>query len=107
MDGHLQQQIYAHLLGLAKDELSVSDFVEWFVPLSCAVDGASEDLGLVYRLDGILAEASSAEWTDADVLEELLTVLPNQNKFVTLSSVPKARSSAPRLRGWGRELLAM
>jgi hypothetical protein len=52
---------------------SLEEFRQWFVPTSLDIEASGNQaaIDLAYRIDGILAEASSANWKDDDIVEEL------------------------------------
>jgi hypothetical protein len=72
----LEIQIANHLAGFLTAKWSLQEFREWFVPLSIVIEDSKNQaaIELAYRIDGILAEASSARWSDADLREELARV---------------------------------
>jgi hypothetical protein len=73
MDDHLENQIRKSLWECANGSMSLDDFRSWFVPLSWNIEESREPqaIELAHRIDGILAEASSAGWTEDELLEEL------------------------------------
>ena len=76
MNEPLEIQIANHLAGILTRKWSLQEFREWFVPLSIVIEDSKNEpaIELAYRIDGILAEASSAGWSDADLSEELARV---------------------------------
>lgn len=69
----LENQIRRELWRYANRRISFDDFLEWFVPISCGIEesGEADAVELAHQIDGILAEASSAGWSDEDIHEEL------------------------------------
>jgi hypothetical protein len=76
MDEPLEIEIANHLASLLTGKGSLQEVREWFVPLSVDIEDSESRpaIELVYQIDGILAEASSASWSDADLREELVRV---------------------------------
>jgi len=73
----LETEIAYALSNCVDKRLSLEEFQQWFVPISVDIEssGNQEAIDLVYRIDGVLAEASSGEWADKDILEELERIL--------------------------------
>ena len=69
----LENQIREALAKYANRQMTFDNFLEWFVPISCNIEQSkdSEAIRLAHQVDGILAEASSADWSAEDVYEEL------------------------------------
>ena len=101
----LENQIREVLAQYANRQMTFDNFLEWFVPISCNIDQSrdSEAIRLVHQVDGILAEASSAEWSAADIYEELsrpFFVSPFAENFVGDPSpfpVSQSQSSAAKV----------
>jgi hypothetical protein len=76
MNEPLEIQIANHLADFLTGKRSLQEFREWFVPLSIVIEDSKNQpaIELAYRIDGILAEASSAGWSDAGLREELARV---------------------------------
>jgi hypothetical protein len=101
MTDNLQDQIRNALWECAQQRMSLDDFRVWFVPLSCNIEGSGEPeaVELAHQIDGILAEASSAGWSDAEISEELarpfvLSPLA-ENVFGDPLSFPVSQASVP------------
>jgi hypothetical protein len=76
-------QILGQLQDCADRRLSLDDFRAWFVPRSLAIEesGQAEAIELAHRLDGILAEASAAGWSEADLCQEIAGVAHHWTKL--------------------------
>ena len=72
MNEPLEVQIVDRLSRLGA-RASLRAFREWFVPVSIDIEESGNALAveLVHHIDGILAEASSAGWSEADLCAEL------------------------------------
>jgi hypothetical protein len=72
MDEPLEIEIANRLAGFLAGKRSLQEFRDWFIPLSIDIEDSKNQpaIELAYRIDGILAEASSAGWSDADVRDE-------------------------------------
>lgn len=69
----LENQIRQALSDCATGKLSLDEFRKWFVPVAWNIEQSNDvaTIDLAHRIDGILAEASSANWSDDDLREEL------------------------------------
>jgi hypothetical protein len=69
----LENQIRQALSDCEIGKLSLDEFRKWFVPVSWNIEQSNDaaTIDLAHRIDGILAEASSANWSDDDLREEL------------------------------------
>jgi len=69
----LESQIRQELSRYVSREESLAQFLQWFVPVSIDIDESGDDdaIQLAHRIDGVLAEASSAQWSEKDIHEEL------------------------------------
>lgn len=69
----LESQIRQELSRYVNREESLDQFLQWFVPVSIGIDESGDDdaIQLAHRIDGVLAEASSAQWSENDIHEEL------------------------------------
>jgi hypothetical protein len=78
----LRIQILKELRNCADQSLSLDAFREWFVPLSMDIEqsGQPEAIELAHHVDGILAEASSAQWTDEDLRQEMAELVQDYTK---------------------------
>jgi hypothetical protein len=78
----LHIQILVELRKCVDQNLSLDAFRQWFVPLSLDIEqsGEPDAIELVHHLDGVLAEASSAEWSDADLREEMARIVREHAK---------------------------
>jgi hypothetical protein len=78
----LHEEILSELRKCVDRSQSLDAFRQWFVPISWDIEQAGEGdaIALAHRLDGILAEASSAEWTDADLLHQMADLVREQAK---------------------------
>ena len=96
----LEKQICEALSQYASRRKSFDDFVQWFVPISCNIDASAdaEAIELAHYIDGILAEASSSQWSEEDLHEELarpfVAARFAENAFGDPSSFPIPQSSA-------------
>jgi hypothetical protein len=72
----LDLQIQRELARLSGGRSSLAKFRDWFLPVSINIEesGNSSAIALVYQIDGILAEASSAGWDEEAIKEELARV---------------------------------
>lgn len=84
----LENQIRRALSDCASGKLSLDEFRKWFVPVSWNIEESNDaaTIDLAHRIDGILAEASSANWSDYDLREEL------SKPFACLGSTPYAEN---------------
>lgn len=73
MAERLEDQIRQALWQCSVERMSLDDFRAWFVPRSLNIEECGEPaaIELAHRIDGILAEASSAGWSDDELREEL------------------------------------
>jgi hypothetical protein len=73
MSATIENQIRQELWKYAQGKLSLDEFRAWFVSVSWNIEHSHEPqaIQLAHQIDGILAEASSADWGDADIYEEL------------------------------------
>jgi hypothetical protein len=73
----LEIQIANRVSRCGEGRCSLEDFREWFVPISIDIESAGNEdaIALAHEIDGILAESSSAGWTEADIVEELARVV--------------------------------
>ena len=100
MSETIENQIRQKLWSYANEKVSLDEFRAWFVPLSWNIEDSREPqaIQLAHQIDGILAEASSADWTEADIYEELsrpfLVSAFAQNVFGDPSPFPIPQSSA-------------
>lgn len=74
MNESIEDQIRKSLRELEMGHLSLDGFREWFVPISWNIErvGSFEAVELAHHIDGVLAEASSGNWTDTALREELV-----------------------------------
>jgi hypothetical protein len=72
----LRLQILKELRKCADQSISLDAFREWFVPLSMDIEqsGHPEAIELAHHIDGILAEANSAHWSDEDLRQEMADI---------------------------------
>ena len=70
---NLEAKILGRLLKYVAGLDSLESFEQWFVPISVDIErsGDARAIALVHRIDGILAEASSADWSQQALREEL------------------------------------
>jgi hypothetical protein len=73
----LENQIRYQLERCVSGQCSLDEFRNWFVPTSLDIEDCGEPnaIELVYRIDGILGEASSGQWIGKSLLEELTGVV--------------------------------
>lgn len=69
----LETEIANAVLKCVDGSLPLEEFRRWFVPMSLDIElsGNQEAIDLVYRIDGLLAEASSGKWSEDEIREEL------------------------------------
>lgn len=81
----LHSRILVELRQCADQSLSIDAFREWFVPLSMDIEesGQSDAIELAHHLDGILAEASSARWSDEDLRHEMAGLALDHSKSLS------------------------
>ena len=84
---------------------SLDSFREWFVPISIRVEqsGNRRAIELAYEIDGILAEASSAGWSEAELREELENAI---RPFAQCVAPPKWQYADTRSSGLFRKWMA-
>ncbi|MGA3190079.1 MAG: hypothetical protein ABSF22_23475 [Bryobacteraceae bacterium] len=73
----LHLQILVELGKCVDQRVSLDTFRQWLVPRSFDIEqsGQADAIELVHHIDGILAEASSAGWSDADLRDEMAKVV--------------------------------
>src|SRR5580693_3740489 len=78
----LHIQILVELRKCVDQGLSLDAFRQWFVPLSLDIEQSGEPnaIELVHHLDGVLAEASSAEWSDVDLRDQMARIVQEHTK---------------------------
>jgi len=76
MAERIDNQIRKKLVLCANGQVSLDDFRAWFVPLSWGIENSenSEAIELAYKIDGVLAEASSAKWPEDQIRRELARI---------------------------------
>jgi hypothetical protein len=69
VDSQIRKALWKYIEG----KISLDDFHAWFVPISWNIEESHEPqaIQLAHEIDGILAEASSADWSESDIYEEL------------------------------------
>jgi hypothetical protein len=69
----IEDQIRKNVRKFALGILSLDEFLQWFVPISWDIEKSKNPslIALVHGLDGILAESSSAKWSESDMREVL------------------------------------
>lgn len=77
MDAPLDLQIQHELLRYLRQAISLNEFCEWFVPRSWDIEesGNRGAIALAHHIDGLLGEASSAEWSESDLRQALANSL--------------------------------
>jgi len=78
----LHTQVLVEVRKCADQSISIDAFREWFVPLSLDIEqsGQPDAIELVHHIDGILAEASSAHWSDEDLRQEMADIFYDHRK---------------------------
>jgi hypothetical protein len=73
----LLDQICRQIERCISGQTSLDEFRAWFVPISWNIEdcGEPDTIQLAFRIDGILSEASSGQWTDHDIVEELAGIV--------------------------------
>lgn len=68
--------IREQLLRYVEQNISIDAFRGWFEPLSWNIErtGNGVAIALAYKIDGILAEASSADWDECELRRELTRI---------------------------------
>jgi hypothetical protein len=96
----LADQILEALHDYAERKKSLDEFLNWFVPVSSNVERSGEPkaIHVANYIDGILAEASSANWNEEEIHEELASpfVGPRfgQNRYGDVPNSSVAQSNA-------------
>ena len=74
----LVSEICARISDCVAGRLSVLEFRDWFAPVAWNIERSKlqTTIEFVYRIDGLLAEASSANWSEQDTREELDLAVP-------------------------------
>jgi hypothetical protein len=69
----MEDRIRDHIVRCVAEQDSLDLFRQWFVPVSWDIEKTADvdAIALAYRVDGLLAEASSAAWTDEQLRYEL------------------------------------
>jgi hypothetical protein len=73
----LEIQITNQAVRCIEGDSSLEQFREWFVPASLDIEisGNPSAVALAHRIDGILAEASSAHWSDSEIVDALARIV--------------------------------
>jgi hypothetical protein len=73
MPSLMEDRIRDHIVRCVAEQDSLDLFRQWFVPVSWDIEKTADvdAIALAYRVDGLLAEASSAAWTDEQLRHEL------------------------------------
>lgn len=73
MQSQLESQTQDMARRYVAGEISLTQFQDWFVPISWDIEttGDHSAIHLAHQIDGLLAEASSANWVERDLREEL------------------------------------
>ena len=68
-----ESQIRKALCAYANRNISLDEFRDSFVPISWDIEnsGDPDAISLAHQIDGILAEASSSDWTEEELRQEL------------------------------------
>jgi hypothetical protein len=74
----MESEIRSQLERYRDREISLEAFQDWFVPLSWDIEKVGEQtaIQLVHSIEGILGEASSANWDRSELREELTRIVP-------------------------------
>jgi hypothetical protein len=69
-------QIRERMSRYLRGDESVRAFRDWFAPVSWNIEDCldQETIDLAYRVEGILAESSSARWPESQLKQELAEV---------------------------------
>jgi hypothetical protein len=100
MENTIESKIWNALWKYAERDTSLDEFRSWFVPVSWNIEesGEAAAIELAHHIDGILSEASSGEWTEEQLHQELsrpFWVSPyGENVFGDASPFPISQSSA-------------
>lgn len=88
-----------------QDERSLEGFRDWFGPLSRDIEASPDEslVSLVHQVEGVLAEASSANWATTDVLSDLKSIVrawdtvtaSNSNAFLSGSTPFGSNANVP------------
>lgn len=81
----LDVQIRYHIERYIRGSISLGEFLDWFVPRSWDIEqsGNSSAIDLAHRVDGILGESSSADWSENELRGELANAI---GPFVQMSA---------------------
>ncbi len=73
MDRALDVQIRYQIERYVSGGISLDDFRNWFVPRAWNIEESGDQpaIQLAHRIDGILGESSSANWSEDGLREEL------------------------------------
>jgi hypothetical protein len=73
----LEIQITHEAVRCIEGNSSLEQFREWFVPVSLDIETSANQsaIALAHRIDGILAEAASAKWSDSEIVDELARIV--------------------------------
>jgi hypothetical protein len=94
----LADQIRSQIERCTSGKSSLDEFRMWFVPLARNIEQSqhAEAIKLAYRIEGILGEASSGNWTDQELMEELTQIgLPFAPSSVEKWDVPPVEELPP------------
>ena len=69
----LISEIRSRVVDCVEGRISVRGFRDWFATVAWNIETSEQQsaIQLVYRIDGLLAEAGSADWSDQGTKEEL------------------------------------
>jgi hypothetical protein len=84
MSKRLEQEIRSQLSGYLSGAASLAEFQEWFVPVFWTIQNSNDPQAeiLANRIQGILSEASTSRWPEAE-LRGLLRPLAQERPVPT------------------------
>jgi hypothetical protein len=94
MAERIDNQIRIKLLLCVSGQISLADFRAWFVPLSWGIENCknSEAIELARVVDEVLAESSSAKWSEDQIRMELACISrPFEHELVLQKVYGKTR----------------
>ena len=96
MDCPLDLQIRNEVSRYLSHTIVLDKFYDWFVPRSWDIERSGNVLAiaLAHRIDGLLAEASSAQWSEEELRQELARAVPRLGSYAV--SIDEGRCAAIR-----------
>ena len=95
MSTPLEVELHQQLVRLLTGQVSFDAFWEWLLPLQHTRDDTGPGKRLLYRIIGRLDEYEHGDWTDDQLRDHLLALLPEEFREVARRWPDVAPSTAP------------